>query len=112
VYLKALADPLRLRIVEYLGRGTKTVSDVAEHLGVELANASHHLHVMLHARLVKSRRDGRHVRYFVNPKLLSAEADGGDVLEFGCCRIEFGRVQARRSVHAKREAVRESHAQH
>ena len=91
IYLKALSDPLRLRIVEYLGRGTKTVSDVADHLDVELANASHHLRVMLHAKLVRSRRDGRHVRYFVNPALLRAKIGGGDMLEFGCCRIEFGR---------------------
>lgn len=95
-YLKALSDPARLRIVEYLGSGTRTVSEVAEHLGVEIANASHHLRVMLHAQVVKTQRDGRHIRYFINPALLKPGArNGPDVLDFGCCRIELGRRKPR-----------------
>src|SRR5262245_41818231 len=41
--LKALSEPLRLRIVDVLRHGPLTVSDIAEFLEVELVTVSHHL---------------------------------------------------------------------
>lgn len=90
-FLKALSEPWRLRIVDLLRGGPQTVSEVADHLRIELQNASHHLRVLLHAGLVVSRRDGRFIRYSINPELFEAgKAKLPDALDFGCCRIELG----------------------
>lgn len=94
-YLKALAEPSRLQIVDLLRAGPQTVSEVADHLGIELQNASHHLRVLLHADLVVSRREGRFTHYSINPKLMdSGKSTKPDALDFGCCRIE---LESRRS---------------
>ena len=57
-YLKALADPFRLQIIRALQSGPLSVSDVAELLESNLANASHHLRVLFHAGIVITERDG------------------------------------------------------
>ncbi len=56
--LKALGEPLRLRIVDILRQGERTVSDIAEVLEVELVTASHHLQILKHAQLVDPHREG------------------------------------------------------
>ncbi|MCA9040856.1 MAG: winged helix-turn-helix transcriptional regulator, partial [Planctomycetaceae bacterium] len=40
--LKALAEPIRLRIVDLLRDGEKTVTEIAENLDEEIVNVSHH----------------------------------------------------------------------
>lgn len=92
-----MGDPVRLGIVEYLQRGPQTVSAVADHIGGGIARASHHLHVLLHAGLVVSRREGRFIEYALSPDLLvRGTANRPDALNFGCCRIELGQRQSRR----------------
>ena len=59
--LKALGDPLRLRMVDLLRHGEMTVSDIAEFLEAELVTVSHHLQILKHADLVTPRKDGRFV---------------------------------------------------
>jgi len=46
--LKALGDPIRLRIVDALRTGPQNVGDLAESLNTEIATVSHHLGI-LHA---------------------------------------------------------------
>jgi DNA-binding transcriptional ArsR family regulator len=95
-YLKALADPARLRIVEGLLTGQMTVSAIAEQLDVDLANASHHLQVLLHAGLVDVAREGKFSRYSLNPALfVQGRGKKPDRLEFGCCRVELGQSTGR-----------------
>ena len=95
-YLKALGDPVRLRIVECLQAGPRIVSAIAEELGGGIAQASHHLQVLLHAGLVVSRRKGRFVEYALHPELLvRGSATRPSALEFGCCRIELGERSSR-----------------
>ena len=91
-YLKAVAEPDRLRIVAYLRDGPKSVSDIAQHLGQPLANASHHLKALRRAGLVTTSKNGRFVMY----SLAARFARGGsgrslNTLDFGCCRIELAR---------------------
>lgn len=87
--LKALAEPLRLRIVDLLRQGELTVSDIAEFLGVEVVLASHHLQVLKHAELVAPHREGRFIYYQLREDMLqSAKGKSTQFLDLGCCRIE------------------------
>ena len=47
--LKALADPDRLKIIQFLQHGPHNVSQIAEALQREVANVSHHLGVLRNA---------------------------------------------------------------
>jgi DNA-binding transcriptional ArsR family regulator len=50
--LTALAEPNRLRIVEYLRSGPRSVSEIAGHLHIRQPQASKHLQVLSQAGLV------------------------------------------------------------
>ena len=87
--LKALSEPLRLRIVDILRHGEMTVGDIAEFLEVELVTVSHHLKILKHARLVDVKREGRFMIYSLSPDLLQkASGASKQFLNLGCCRIE------------------------
>ncbi len=60
---KALVDPKRLMLLDILGRGERSVGELAAVLGCALPNASQHLSVLRAAGLVETRRDGNVVRY-------------------------------------------------
>src|SRR5687767_11824380 len=91
-YLKALADEDRLRIVQCLRAGPRTVGEVSRELEMPLANASHHLLLLRSAGLLTSRKQGRYVAYSLAPGVLRQRPGSApDVLELGCCRIELGR---------------------
>jgi DNA-binding transcriptional ArsR family regulator len=87
-YLKALADPVRLRIVKALQAGPLTVSDIADLVELALPNASHHLRVLYNARLVTIEKDGKYSYYRLN-KLYSRGRTSTGGLDFGCCRIDL-----------------------
>ncbi|GGE21214.1 hypothetical protein GCM10011390_45650 [Aureimonas endophytica] len=59
----ALADPARLRLLVHMARGEAAVSDLAVATGGRLTTVSARLRVLLSARLVARRRDGRSVLY-------------------------------------------------
>ena len=64
VLLKELADPLRLRVVDRLGRvGPATVSRLAGELEVALPHLSNHLRRLRTAGVVTVRRSGRQAVY-------------------------------------------------
>ncbi len=89
--LKALADPERLKIVQCLQSGPKNVGEISALLGQELANVSHHLGVLRHARLVQDDKQGKHVVYSLHPDVFRRrDAGRADVLDLGCCRLELG----------------------
>lgn len=56
--LKALSDPLRLRLLELLAKRNRSkelcVGDLAEELGISQPNVSHHLKILKSAGLIKS----------------------------------------------------------
>lgn len=60
---KALASPVRLRLLDLLRQGARTVDALAEAAGVSIANSSQHLQQMRRARLVEAERDGQFVKY-------------------------------------------------
>jgi DNA-binding transcriptional ArsR family regulator len=62
--LKALAHPLRLRVVDRLGQlGPAPVSALAAELDAAMPELSNHLKRLRDAGLVTARRDGRHAIY-------------------------------------------------
>ena len=61
--LKALGSPGRLRLLTELVDGERTVERLAAADGLSLSATSHHLRLLRSLRLVRARRDGRHVHY-------------------------------------------------
>jgi ArsR family transcriptional regulator len=70
---KTFTNPWRLRIVDALGEGELTVSQLVEALGIPKSNVSQHLGIMREKGIVEFRREGGHVYYWLsNPKILLA----------------------------------------
>ncbi|MEO0437854.1 MAG: metalloregulator ArsR/SmtB family transcription factor [Pseudomonadota bacterium] len=62
-FLKAAADPLRLRVLRLLRQDAMGVSELCELLEVRQPALSHHLKVLSGAGLLRSERDGNHIFY-------------------------------------------------
>jgi ArsR family transcriptional regulator len=90
-YLKALGDPDRLKIVQCLQAGPKSVGELTKELRNRIANVSHHLGLLRQAGVVTSNKRGRFVIYELAADIRRHEGKSAlDVLDFGCCRIELG----------------------
>ncbi len=61
--MKAVAQPIRLAILDSLRQGEKSVNDIAQSVGAERSNVSRHLAVLTNAGILSSRRDGLQVFY-------------------------------------------------
>lgn len=64
-FLKALAHPTRVRILEQLRDGEKCVCEFTEDLDLEQANTSQHLAVLRKQDIVAFRKDGLKMIYHV-----------------------------------------------
>ncbi|CAN5241805.1 metalloregulator ArsR/SmtB family transcription factor [soil metagenome] len=97
-YMKALSEGERLKIIETLLEGPRSVSEVAEAMRSPLQNVSHHLRCLAVAGLLNSRREGKFIYYTLNAAILrkATPANPTPALEFGCCRIELGGRSKRR----------------
>ena len=67
---KALADPLRLEVVQALGGGERCVCELSHGLGLAQSRLSFHLKVMREAGLIEARDQGRWVYYRLRPGAL------------------------------------------
>jgi DNA-binding transcriptional ArsR family regulator len=88
--LRALAEPARLRILNELRRGERTVTELVEATGLGQANVSKHLQLLLAAGFVGRRKDGLYTRYRI------ADEDVFRICEIMCGRLE---VEAKRRRH-------------
>jgi DNA-binding transcriptional ArsR family regulator len=61
--LGVLANPKRLMIMDLLGNGAMTVTEIASALDMTLQNASQHLRLMKEQSIVAAQRDGQTVTY-------------------------------------------------
>ncbi|MCP9792648.1 winged helix-turn-helix transcriptional regulator [Vulcanococcus limneticus Candia 3F8] len=61
--LKALADPLRLQVIEVLAGGERCVCDLTAELGLAQSKLSFHLKVLKEAGLLADRQEGRWTYY-------------------------------------------------
>ncbi len=68
-----MGNPKRLAILEILQDAEKSVSEIAETLGVSISTVSQHLRLMKDRNVVSTRRDGQVVYYSLkHPELVHA----------------------------------------
>lgn len=72
--LKALADPLRVRIVELLASEQLCTCHLVEELGATSTNVSNHLRVLREAGVITSEPAGRYTYHRLVPEQLQALA--------------------------------------
>jgi DNA-binding transcriptional ArsR family regulator len=70
-FFKALAHPVRIRILEVLIRGERSVQELQETLGLEQPVVSQQLGVLRMSRIVAARKKGVSVRYAVRDPLVA-----------------------------------------
>ncbi|HSE02905.1 MAG TPA: metalloregulator ArsR/SmtB family transcription factor [Methylomirabilota bacterium] len=64
-FFKALAHPVRIRILEILVRGSRSVHELQEALGLDQPTVSQQLAVLRAKSIVDARKEGTAVRYTV-----------------------------------------------
>jgi DNA-binding transcriptional ArsR family regulator len=72
---KVLSNPKRLQILHELRTGEKTVNELAESTEMRQANASQHLALMRHRKIVIERRVGNTVFYRIADKRINSACD-------------------------------------
>lgn len=60
---RSLAHPARIRVLELLSEGERSVGDMQPLVGIELSHLSQQLGVLRRARLVQTRKEGSNVYY-------------------------------------------------
>lgn len=68
---KALAHPARVRALEVLSEGERTVGDLQPLVGIESSHLSQQLAVLRRAGLVTTRKDGNSVIYALRDPLVA-----------------------------------------
>jgi len=67
---KALAHPARIRVLELLAEGERTVGEMQPLVGLESSHLSQQLGILRRARLVTTRKEGAAVVYAIKDPLL------------------------------------------
>ncbi|MEQ1699118.1 MAG: metalloregulator ArsR/SmtB family transcription factor [Ilumatobacteraceae bacterium] len=68
---RALSHPARIRILETLSAGERSVGEMQPEIGIELSHLSQQLAVLRRAGLVASRKEGQSVYYSVKNPLIT-----------------------------------------
>jgi DNA-binding transcriptional ArsR family regulator len=69
--LKALGQPTRLKIIDFLRDGERCVCEIFPAIGEEQSNTSRHLNMMLAASVLSRRKDGLKIYYAIkHPEIL------------------------------------------
>ncbi|MFJ3090409.1 ArsR/SmtB family transcription factor [Streptomyces sp. NPDC086838] len=69
--IRALSDPLRLRIVNLLARETLCTTHLVEETGARQTNLSNHMKVLREAGIVETEPCGRYTYYRLRPEVLA-----------------------------------------
>ncbi|WP_433381199.1 ArsR/SmtB family transcription factor [Streptosporangium sp. CA-115845] len=77
---KALANPLRLELIDVLAQGERSVEDLAMACGLKLSNTSAQLKVLYSTGLLRARRDGTRVFYRLSDDSIHAFVETMKVL--------------------------------
>jgi len=85
-FVKALAHPTRLRIIELLRSGERCVCDMVPLLEVEQSNLSQHLAILRERGIVASRKEGLSVFYRIRDERIFGILD--DIEEVFLDRLE------------------------
>ncbi|MCP3818841.1 metalloregulator ArsR/SmtB family transcription factor [Streptomyces sp. A3M-1-3] len=100
-FFRALADPTRLKLLEFIQRGERTSAECVEHAGISQPRVSVHLSCLVDCGYVSARRDGKKLRYSVgDPRVAdlimlarSLAADNAAALD--CCPRIPGKGESR-----------------
>jgi ArsR family transcriptional regulator len=69
--LKAVAQPTRLKIIDFLRNGERCVCEIFPAISEEQSNTSRHLNMMLSAGVLSRRKDGLKIYYAIkHPEIL------------------------------------------
>jgi ArsR family transcriptional regulator len=85
--LQAIGEKNRIRIIECLWEGSRNVSELANLLGIEIVNVSHHLGVLKSARLVNHEKRGRYVVYSLAPEYFNGDGGKQSIMNLGWCQL-------------------------
>ncbi len=69
-FFKTLGHPARIRVLEVLREGERTVGDLAPAVGIEASHLSQQLGVLRRASLVQTRKEGNTVLYSVSNPMI------------------------------------------
>jgi DNA-binding transcriptional ArsR family regulator len=99
---RAVADPTRRAVLDYLRGRPHTVNELADYFDVSRPAISKHLRVMREARVVRERRDGRTRVYEIDAAGLQAIREyfdrfWGDALDAFKQAVEQGSEKPRQS---------------
>lgn len=64
--LKAISDPKRLRIVDMLSCGELCACEILEAFNITQPTLSHDMKVLIEAKVVSDRREGKNIYYTLN----------------------------------------------
>lgn len=79
--LKALANPVRLEILNLIGRGEVSFGKLQQSIGIPKTNLSQHLAVLRKAHIVTDRREGVNMLYrLAHPEIAEACHSVGEAL--------------------------------
>jgi ArsR family transcriptional regulator len=70
--LKAISDPKRLRIVDMLSCGELCACEILEAFHITQPTLSHDMRVLIEARIVNDRREGKNIYYSLNTKYIAS----------------------------------------
>ncbi|MBQ7895870.1 MAG: winged helix-turn-helix transcriptional regulator [Oscillospiraceae bacterium] len=68
--MKALADPVRMEILNLLKAGRLSAGEITEHFDITGAAISRHLSVLKDADLIRDCREGKYIYYELNASVL------------------------------------------
>lgn len=74
-FFRALAHPVRIRILEILSKGERSVQELQEVLGLDQPLVSQQLAVLRNKNVVASRKEGTTVRYLIRDPLVGELLD-------------------------------------
>jgi DNA-binding transcriptional ArsR family regulator len=72
---KVLSEPMRLRLLNILRSGEKTVSELVRESGAGQANVSKHLSVLAAAGIVARRKEGLNAYYYIADQMIFSLCD-------------------------------------
>lgn len=73
--LKALAQPTRLKIIDFLRDGERCVCEIFPAIGEEQSNTSRHLNMMLASGILSRRKEGLKIFYAIKHQDVLAIVD-------------------------------------
>ncbi|MGV9838070.1 ArsR/SmtB family transcription factor [Nocardia niigatensis] len=90
-FFRALSDPTRLKLLEFILAGERTSADCVEHAGISQPRVSVHLSCLADCGYVVARRDGKKLRYSVgDPRvaelvMLARSLAADNAVALACC---------------------------